>query len=61
MYKKCITDENEEEGKANKNSKQDLPTFNDEHLKREYDIMRHYAPYIEQELKAVERAKRDDD
>jgi tRNA uridine 5-carboxymethylaminomethyl modification enzyme len=45
---------------SNENSKQNVPPFNDEHLKREYDIMRHYAPYIEQELKAVERAKRDE-
>ena len=29
-------------------------------LKREIDIMRHYAPYIEQEKKAAERAKKDE-
>ena len=31
-----------------------------EKLKAEIDIMRHYAPYIEQELKAAERAKKDE-
>lgn len=30
-------------------------------IKREITIMRHYAPYIEQELKAAERAKKDED
>ena len=29
-------------------------------LKQEIDIMRHYAPYIEQEKKAAERAKKDE-
>ena len=29
-------------------------------IRREFDIMRHYAPYIEQECKAAERAKRDE-
>lgn len=29
-------------------------------LKKEIDIMRHYAPYIEQELKSAERAKKDE-
>jgi tRNA U34 5-carboxymethylaminomethyl modifying enzyme MnmG/GidA len=34
--------------------------FSDEDIKRELDIMRHYAPYIEQERKAAERAKIDE-
>jgi tRNA uridine 5-carboxymethylaminomethyl modification enzyme len=29
-------------------------------LIKEYNIMRHYAPYIAQELKAAERAKKDE-
>ena len=29
-------------------------------IKEEIDIMRHYAPYIEQENKAAERAKKDE-
>ena len=33
---------------------------NDSALKREIEIMRHYAPYIEQERKAAERAKIDE-
>jgi len=31
-----------------------------ENLKNEIEIMRHYAPYIEQEKKAAERAKKDE-
>lgn len=34
--------------------------FSEEDLNREYEIMRHYAPYIEQERKAAERAKLDE-
>ena len=45
---------------VNSSEKKNLPTFNDENLKREFDIMRHYAPYIEQELKAAEKAKKDE-
>ena len=40
-----------------------LPKMNNETLKRverEIDIMRHYAPYIEQERVAAERAKKDE-
>ena len=29
-------------------------------IKREIEIMRHYAPYIEQEKKAAERARKDE-
>ena len=42
---------------ANKNP----PKFADKHLQQEFDIMRHYAPYIEQEKKLAERAKRDEE
>jgi len=35
---------------------ENLPT----HIKSEINIMRHYAPYIEQEKKAAERAKKDE-
>ena len=45
---------------VNSSTKQKLPIFNDEYIKHEFDIMRHYAPYIEQELKAAERAKKDE-
>ena len=34
--------------------------FSDEEIERELEIMRHYAPYIEQERKAAERAKIDE-
>jgi tRNA uridine 5-carboxymethylaminomethyl modification enzyme len=34
--------------------------FSEEDLNRENEIMRHYAPYIEQERKAAERAKMDE-
>ena len=34
--------------------------ISEQELKKEYDIMRHYAPYIEQEKKAAERAKEDE-
>ena len=34
--------------------------FSDEEIERELEIMRHYAPYIEQEGKAAERAKLDE-
>ncbi len=34
--------------------------FSDEFLHRELDIMRHYAPYIKQENKAADRAKKDE-
>ena len=34
--------------------------FSEEDIKREVEIMRHYAPYIEQEEKAAERAKLDE-
>lgn len=34
--------------------------FSLEDLKREIDIMRHYAPYVKQELEAAERAKKDE-
>ncbi len=45
--------------------KTELPTFvrrwfSDDFLERELSIMRHYAPYIEQENKAAERAKKDE-
>ena len=36
------------------------PKLNDENLQREFNIMRQYAPYIEQEKKLAERAKRDE-
>lgn len=35
-------------------------SFSSDNLEREFNIMRHYAPYIEQERKAAERAKRDE-
>jgi len=35
-------------------------TLPNEFLQREFDIMRHYAPYIEQEEKLAERSKRDE-
>jgi len=34
--------------------------ISEDELKNEYDIMRHYSPYIEQEKKAAERAKEDE-
>ena len=34
--------------------------FSREEVERELEIMRHYAPYIEQERKAAERAKQDE-
>ena len=34
--------------------------FSEDDINREIDIMRHYAPYIEQERKAAERAKMDE-
>ena len=34
--------------------------FSEEYIKREVEIMRHYAPYIEQERKAAEKAKIDE-
>ena len=34
--------------------------FSEEDIKREVEIMRHYAPYIEQEKKAAEKAKLDE-
>jgi tRNA uridine 5-carboxymethylaminomethyl modification enzyme len=34
--------------------------FSEEDIKREVEIMRHYAPYIEQEKKAAEKAKIDE-
>ena len=34
--------------------------FSEEEIERELDIMRHYAPYIEQERKAAEKAKIDE-
>ena len=34
--------------------------FSEEDIKREVEIMRHYAPYIEQERKAAEKAKIDE-
>ena len=34
--------------------------FSEEEIKNELEIMRHYAPYIEQERKAAERAKVDE-
>lgn len=37
-----------------------LPWFSAEDLARELEIMRHYAPYIEQEEKAAKRAKEDE-
>ena len=35
-------------------------TFSSERLRKEFDIMRHYTPYIEQEIKNAERAKKDE-
>ena len=37
-----------------------LRWFSVEEIRRKIEIMRHYAPYIEQELKAAERAKIDE-
>lgn len=34
--------------------------ISEDELKNEYDIMRHYSPYIEQEKKAAEKAKEDE-
>ena len=34
--------------------------FSEDDINREIQIMRHYAPYIEQERKAAERAKMDE-
>ena len=49
---------------ANLKSNSDMTYAGFEHLpddiKREIEIMRHYAPYIEQEKKAAERARKDE-
>jgi len=37
-----------------------LPWFSAEDIRKELEIMRHYAPYIEQEKKAAEKAKEDE-
>jgi tRNA uridine 5-carboxymethylaminomethyl modification enzyme len=37
-----------------------LPITAQERIKKEVNVMRHYAPYIEQENKAAERAKKDE-
>ena len=36
-------------------------TFANKQLQDEFNIMRHYAPYIEQERKSAEKAKRDEE
>jgi tRNA uridine 5-carboxymethylaminomethyl modification enzyme len=38
-----------------------LPITAQERIKKEVNVMRHYAPYIEQENKAAERAKKDEE
>jgi tRNA uridine 5-carboxymethylaminomethyl modification enzyme len=40
--------------------KKDIPDNLEDNILREIDIMRHYAPYIEHERKAAEKAKEDE-
>ena len=69
IVSKYILDRREEEIKTLKRfseSKSNLKTMSSEfedlpdNLKQEINIMRHYAPYIDQEEKAAERAKKDE-
>ena len=69
IVSKDILDRREEEIKTLKHfseSKSNLKTMSSEfedlpdNLKQEINIMRHYAPYIDQEEKAAERAKKDE-
>ena len=55
-----ISENHDEEVYSNKLPDTALRWFSYEEIEREFNIMRHYAPYIEQEEKAAERAKADE-
>ncbi len=62
----CVLDKRQEEITileclaAQEGAKPDCEESLSKSMKDELNIMRHYAPYIEQEIKAAERAKRDE-
>lgn len=62
----CVLDKRQEEITileclaAKEGAKPDCEESLSKSMKDELNIMRHYAPYIEQEIKAAERAKRDE-
>ena len=57
---KCLNSKNEPNFTEISTNINVLRWFSVEEIRREIEIMRHYAPYIEQELKAAERAKIDE-